>query len=87
MMLSNFFDLKGTRNVPTARYSINPVPNEVRCGVQDDQLYYAYRRHATDIQLVAYLQYALFHCVSGHPAQQAVCTGLIGYRAFSTTTT
>ena len=68
----NIFDLKTKIIVPTARDSINPVPNAVRCGVWEASLHHACRRHATDIQLVAYLRHAHAHHAAAHPAQQAV---------------
>ena len=70
--LFNVFDLKTIINVPTARNSINPVPNAVRYGVGEEPLQHACQRHATDMQLVAYLRHAHSHHADAHPAQQAV---------------
>ena len=80
------FGLKKASQVPTARHSINPVPNEVRCGVCRHAVQPACRRHATVPQFVAYFQHALFHCAAAHLTQQS-CMRLIGYRASRTMTT
>ena len=82
--IDDFFGLKEARDVPTARYSINLAPNEVRCEVRESTSHPAYQRHATGIQLVAYLRHALSHGTATHPTQQS-CTGFIGCRASCTT--
>lgn len=78
------FDLNEVRIVPMARHPINPVPNAVRCGVQE-------ARRASCVPEARY-RYTI-SCVpsarsspytAAHLTQQS-CMRLIGYRAYSTT--
>ena len=66
------FDLNEVRIVPTARNSINPVPNAVRCGVQEARRASCVpeARYRYTISCVPPARFFPLH--SCHPAQQAV---------------
>lgn len=78
------FDLNKVLIVPTARNSINPVPNAVRCGVQEARRASCVpeARYRYTISCVPTARFFPLHSYLPHTAS---CMRLIRYRASSTT--
>ncbi len=74
------FDLNEVQIVPTARHPINPVPNAVRCGVQE-------ARRASCVPKARYrytkscVPQARSYPLCDYPPRTASCTGFPKYRA------